>query len=194
MNRVERKLAVAENNLALYSALQNENLNSLIPELKSEITKMEEDLKMMENELKITNNKPLALPEYQPINRSNLLTGCSNDDTAVKKYEKKSPKKKRGAPKKTDEEEGVNGEKLVDEVALKKWSTMISGKEEKFQRFAAKAMWAHDILPLFAEDLSNPAKAMEVVGTLAAFIEAFGEKCDESKLAEVKINEVISSL
>lgn len=161
----------------------------MVPDLKTEIEKLEEDLKLVENELKIANNKPFVLPEYNPINKSNLLTSCANEDAPVKKYEKKSAKKRKTPAKKHDEEEE---ERLVDEGALKRWTVMISGKDPKFQKFAAKAMWARDVTPLFANDLkSDPARAMEVVGTLAAFIEAFGD-CDESKLAEAKIDEIIN--
>lgn len=188
-NRIERKLSTAQNCAKLYAVLQDENLRNLAPGFDAEAMRLEEELKKVEEELRAANDKPVSLPEYMPITKSNLLMGCDNDVTIKKKPEKPSPRKtsKRSKPDAENQSEG-----LLDTASLKKWSTHLTGSDPKYQAFLAKAMWRRDVVPLFTENLrEDPVKAIEVVGTLAAFIKAFGD-CPESKEAEKKINELIT--
>lgn len=195
VNRIERKLALAETSVTLYHAMQNENLDKLIPGIESSIGKLEEELKAAEAELKAANGKPLDIPEYTPINKTSLMIGCANDDSPAKKYEKPVSRNKRKATKKSDndsiDEDDAEGD-LVDQTAVRKWSAVISGKDAGFHGFAAKAMWARDVESLLTRDLAeDKTKVVTVIGTLAAFMKVFGNDCKEGKLAEKKIDELI---
>lgn len=188
-NRIERKLATAQNCAKLYAVLQDENLRNLAPGFDAEANRLEDELKKVEEELRAANDKPVVLPEFTPVTRSTLLLGCENDATIKKKPEKPSPKKSTKRTKQDAQSEST--ESLMDTASLKKWSSFLTGSDPKYQAFLAKAMWRKDVAPLLADDLKeDPVRAIEVVGTLAAFIKAFGD-CPESDEAEKKINDLI---
>lgn len=195
VNRLERKLAMAETNVSLYRALQNENLDKLIPDLVSSIGKLEGELKAAETELRTANAKPLDIPEYTPLNKSSLLIGCANDDSPVKKIEKTPSKSRKRAAKGKDEEAAEGEEDLIDQVAVRKWMGLIKGKDENFVNYAAKAMWMKDMEPLIASDFrTDRQKIVSIIATLAAYMKVFGVDGKEGKLAEAEINDLINLL
>lgn len=195
VNRLERKLAMAETSVTLYRAMQNENMERLIPEIESNIKKLEEELKVAEAELKAVNTKPLEIPEFTPLNKSSMMISCANEDSPMKKYEKPEKRKRKTTEKKKEDDEDNETTDLVDHIAVKRWSAVVSGKEPGMYAFAAKAMWVRDVEPLLKVDFRNDRpKVVDVIATLAAFTQVFGNDCKEGKMAEAKINEFIANL